>query len=70
MAHVQGHVRRGSGKTLEAFPEDFDNPVLPYSLQPAESYLRNLGNKTANSHIVQLTVEARHTVGLFHRWLR
>jgi hypothetical protein len=22
--HVQGHVRRGSGKTLEAFPEDFD----------------------------------------------
>ena len=24
MAHVQGHVRRGSGKTLEAFPEDFD----------------------------------------------
>lgn len=44
-----------------------DNPVLPYSLQPVESYLRNLGNKTANSHIVQLIVEARHTVGLFHR---
>lgn len=40
MAHVQGYVQRGSGKTMEAFPEDFRHLaptirsyLLPYNRQ-------------------------------------